>query len=179
MILHAALDESLFSTIIDSARPFGLFDVRYLSKIYAPLGELPTERLYVLSNTEVQRRELLPKGKPTRRTGTFETEAEAQDFAQAKVSEGLVVFAGTLQLTCREELSHHIAYRFGSQRFRERSDRATAIRNRSRVARDEGASQSGAECVDTSLRRHPYESRQGGLVRGGVGILGRVRRTCL
>jgi hypothetical protein len=45
---------------------------------------------------EMRKRGILPKRRTARMTRTFETEAEAKDFARAKFDEGLVVFAGTL-----------------------------------------------------------------------------------
>ncbi len=45
---------------------------------------------------EVQKRGVLPKRRSPRETKAFETEAEAKTFARARLDEGLVVFAGTL-----------------------------------------------------------------------------------
>jgi len=45
---------------------------------------------------EVQKRGLLPKRRSPRETRTFATEAEAKQFARARLDEGLSVFAGTL-----------------------------------------------------------------------------------
>ena len=45
---------------------------------------------------EVQKRGGLPKRRSPRETKSFETEAEAKNFARARLDEGLVVFAGTL-----------------------------------------------------------------------------------
>lgn len=45
---------------------------------------------------EVRKRGTLPQRRSPRVTKTFETEREAQEFARAKLEEGLVVFAGTL-----------------------------------------------------------------------------------
>lgn len=45
---------------------------------------------------EVHKRGVLPKPRHPRLTTTFETEAEAKNFARAKLLEGLVVFAGTI-----------------------------------------------------------------------------------
>ena len=45
---------------------------------------------------EVQKRGILPKRRSPRVTKTFETEAEAKDFARTKVGEGLRVYAGTI-----------------------------------------------------------------------------------
>jgi hypothetical protein len=38
----------------------------------------------------------LPRPRNPRLTSTFETEAEARNFARAKLREGLIVFAGTI-----------------------------------------------------------------------------------
>ena len=45
---------------------------------------------------ESRRRGLFPKPRSPRETRTFATEAEARIFARAKLDEGLVVFAGTI-----------------------------------------------------------------------------------
>ena len=45
---------------------------------------------------EQQKRGALPKPRSPRQTMTFETEAEAQAFARARIEEGLIVFAGTI-----------------------------------------------------------------------------------
>jgi hypothetical protein len=45
---------------------------------------------------ENRHRGLLPKRRTSRETRTFETEAEAKVFARARLDEGLVVFAGTI-----------------------------------------------------------------------------------
>ena len=45
---------------------------------------------------EAQKRGVFPKRRSPRATKTFETEAEAKDFARAKFNEGLVVYAGTI-----------------------------------------------------------------------------------
>ncbi|HTO67090.1 MAG TPA: hypothetical protein VMM15_38225 [Bradyrhizobium sp.] len=45
---------------------------------------------------EMHKRGLLPKRRSHRMTRSFETEPEAKDFARARLDEGLVVFAGTL-----------------------------------------------------------------------------------
>jgi hypothetical protein len=45
---------------------------------------------------ESRRRGLFPKPRSPRETKTFATEAEAKIFARAKLDEGLVVFAGTI-----------------------------------------------------------------------------------
>jgi hypothetical protein len=45
---------------------------------------------------ESRRRGLLPRRRSPRETRTFATEAEAKLFARAKLDEGLVVFAGTI-----------------------------------------------------------------------------------
>ena len=53
----------------------------------------------------------LPKRRSPRLTTTFETEAEARDFARAKLQEGLIVFAGTINPYVPRKLipSHDIA----------------------------------------------------------------------
>jgi hypothetical protein len=45
---------------------------------------------------EVRKRGVLPKRRSARETRMFDTEAEAKDFARAKLDEGLIVFAGTI-----------------------------------------------------------------------------------
>jgi len=47
---------------------------------------------------EVHKRLMLPRRRSAcrRETRMFETEAEAKDFARAKLNEGLAVFAGTI-----------------------------------------------------------------------------------
>ena len=45
---------------------------------------------------EVHKRGVLPRPRHPRLTTTFETEAEAKEFARAKLREGLIVFAGTV-----------------------------------------------------------------------------------
>lgn len=45
---------------------------------------------------EVHKRGILPKRRSPRLTTTFETEAGAKDFARARLQEGLIVFAGTI-----------------------------------------------------------------------------------
>jgi hypothetical protein len=45
---------------------------------------------------EVQKRGTLPRRRSPRETRTFATEAEAKQFARAKLDEGLVVYAGTI-----------------------------------------------------------------------------------
>jgi hypothetical protein len=45
---------------------------------------------------EAHKRGTLPRRRSPRITRTFETEGEAKDFARARLNEGLVVFAGTL-----------------------------------------------------------------------------------
>lgn len=45
---------------------------------------------------EVRARGVFPERRNPRLTNTFETEAEARDFARAKLQEGLIVFAGTI-----------------------------------------------------------------------------------
>ena len=60
---------------------------------------------------EVHKRGILPKQRSPRLTATFETEAEAKNFAHAKLQEGLVVFAGTINPYLPRQLitSHDIA----------------------------------------------------------------------
>ena len=45
---------------------------------------------------EIQERGILPKRRSPRETTTFATELEVKAFARAKLDEGLVVFAGTI-----------------------------------------------------------------------------------
>ena len=45
---------------------------------------------------EAQKRGVLPKRRSPRATKTFETEAEAKDFARERFEEGLLVYAGTI-----------------------------------------------------------------------------------
>jgi hypothetical protein len=45
---------------------------------------------------EMRKRGILPRRRSPRVTRTFQTEAEAKEFARARFDEGLVVFAGTL-----------------------------------------------------------------------------------
>ena len=45
---------------------------------------------------EVHKRGVLPKRRSPRETKMFDTEGEAKDFARARLSEGLMVFAGTI-----------------------------------------------------------------------------------
>ncbi|MHC2291681.1 hypothetical protein [Bradyrhizobium barranii] len=45
---------------------------------------------------EVHKRGTLPKRRNPRETRTFESEADARNFAREKFNEGLIVFAGTL-----------------------------------------------------------------------------------
>lgn len=54
---------------------------------------------------------VLPKPRSSRLTSTSETEAEAKSFASAKLQEGRLVFAGTLNPVAprRTVLSHHVA----------------------------------------------------------------------
>jgi len=60
---------------------------------------------------EVRMRGTLPKRRSPRLTATFETEAEAKNFARAKLQEGLTVFAGTINPHAPRQLvpSHNIA----------------------------------------------------------------------
>ena len=60
---------------------------------------------------EVHKRGILPKQRSPRLTTTFETEAEAKNFAHARLQEGLVVFAGTINPYLPRQLitSHDIA----------------------------------------------------------------------
>jgi hypothetical protein len=59
---------------------------------------------------EVHKRGVLPKRRSPRLTRTFETESEAKNFARAKLREGLIVFAGTINPYVPRQLitSHHI-----------------------------------------------------------------------
>lgn len=45
---------------------------------------------------EIRKRGTLPKQRSPRETRTFTTEAEAKVFVRAKLDEGLVIFAGTI-----------------------------------------------------------------------------------
>lgn len=45
---------------------------------------------------EAHKRGVFPRRRSPRETRTFETEAQAKNFAQAKLDEGLVVYAGTI-----------------------------------------------------------------------------------
>jgi len=45
---------------------------------------------------EIRKRGTLPKQRSPRATRTFATEAEAKEFARARLNEGLPVFAGTI-----------------------------------------------------------------------------------
>jgi hypothetical protein len=60
---------------------------------------------------EVQKRGVLPKRRSPRETKSFETEAEAKNFARDRLNEGLVVFAGTLNPYLPRQVipSHSIA----------------------------------------------------------------------
>ena len=60
---------------------------------------------------EVHKRGVLPRRRSPRLTTTFETEAEAKSFARAKLHEGLIVFAGTINPYVPRQLvpSYHIA----------------------------------------------------------------------
>jgi hypothetical protein len=60
---------------------------------------------------EVQKRGVFPKRRSPRLTTTFDTEAEARVFARAKLQEGLIVFAGTINPHVPRKLinSHNIA----------------------------------------------------------------------
>jgi len=59
---------------------------------------------------EVRKRGTLPKQRSPRETRTFTTEAEAKAFARARLEEGLVVFAGTINPHAPKQLilSPHI-----------------------------------------------------------------------
>jgi hypothetical protein len=57
---------------------------------------MPTLRPTWYVTFEARRRGLFPKPRSPRETKTFATEAEAKIFARAKLDEGLVVFAGTI-----------------------------------------------------------------------------------
>ena len=54
---------------------------------------------------------VLPRPRHPRLTTTFETEAEAKSFANTKLREGLIVFAGTINPFAprRTVLSHDVA----------------------------------------------------------------------
>jgi hypothetical protein len=60
---------------------------------------------------EVRARGVFPERRSPRLTNTFETEAEARDFARAKLQAGLIVFAGTINPHVPRKLipSHDIA----------------------------------------------------------------------
>ena len=60
---------------------------------------------------EVHKRGTLPRRRSPRLTSTFENEAEAKSFARAKLQEGLVVFADTINPYVLRQLvpSHDIA----------------------------------------------------------------------
>ena len=60
---------------------------------------------------EVHKRGVLPKRRSPRLTRTFDTEAEAKNFARAKLQEGLAAFAGTINPHVPRQLisSHDIA----------------------------------------------------------------------
>ena len=64
---------------------------------------------------EVQQRGVLPRPRCPRQTTTFATEAEARRFARARIDEGLIVFAGTInpysprQLSPAEEISRWLS----------------------------------------------------------------------
>ncbi|QDW36505.1 hypothetical protein FFI89_004725 [Bradyrhizobium sp. KBS0727] len=45
---------------------------------------------------EVHKRGALPRRRSPRQTKTFDTEVQAKSFARAKLDEGLVVYAGTI-----------------------------------------------------------------------------------
>jgi hypothetical protein len=45
---------------------------------------------------EVKQRGSLPRRRSPRATRTFQTEAEAKNFARAQFNQGLIVFAGTI-----------------------------------------------------------------------------------
>jgi hypothetical protein len=60
---------------------------------------------------EVRARGVFPKRRSPRLTTTFKTEAEAKNFARAKLQEGLIVFAGTINPHVPRQLipSHDVA----------------------------------------------------------------------
>ncbi len=60
---------------------------------------------------EMHKSGVLPRPRHPRMSTTFETETEAKNFARAKVQEGLIVFAGTVNphLPRRVILSQDIA----------------------------------------------------------------------
>jgi hypothetical protein len=77
--------------------PFGQFDVAAACAAIAKLASGPrymSSTWYV--TFEVHKRGALPRRRSPRETKTFETEAEAKSFAQAKFDEGLVIYAGTI-----------------------------------------------------------------------------------
>jgi hypothetical protein len=45
---------------------------------------------------EIPTRGVLPKRRSPRETRTFDTEADAKEFARGKLSDGMIVFAGTI-----------------------------------------------------------------------------------
>ncbi len=60
---------------------------------------------------ELHKSGTLPKPRSPRLTSTFETEAAAKDFARARLREGRLVFAGTINAVVprRTVLSQYIA----------------------------------------------------------------------
>jgi hypothetical protein len=64
---------------------------------------------------EPHKRGTLPRPRCPRQTMTFASEAEARQFARAKVNEGLTVFAGTInphtpkQLIPADRITHWLA----------------------------------------------------------------------
>ena len=64
---------------------------------------------------------VLPRPRSPRLTTTFETEAQAKDFARAKLREGQIVFAGTINLLFRDSLSPLTMLQLGSPTNRNNS----------------------------------------------------------
>ena len=58
----------------------------------------------------------LSRRRHPRLTKTFETEAEAKNFARSKFNEGLIVSAGTNNPTCREYQSRRWKFQYGLNR---------------------------------------------------------------
>jgi hypothetical protein len=72
----------------------------------ALLGRMMQAKWYV--TVELHKSGTLPKPRSPRLTSTFETEAAAKDFARARLREGRLVFAGTINPR-RTVLSQDIA----------------------------------------------------------------------
>ena len=75
---------------------------------------------------EVHKRGTLLRRRSPRATRTFETEAEAKDFARAKFNEGLIVYAGTIipHKPRRTIPSSDIPAWLGDEREQQHQDRA-------------------------------------------------------